>query len=289
MDFQDILKEYRIPYHTEGHEHCRVGWLQIDCPFCGKDSERFHMGYSLEYKYANCWRCGQHNLISVLCELLGIPSGKAKELIKDIDTQRIKRQRIRGKLEYPVGTGRLIRPHLRYLRKRGFSPKEIKRLWDVQGIAVSPTHAWRLLIPVYFHGAPVSWTTRSISSNPETQRYLHARPQQETMNRTEVLYGEDYCRGAVIICEGPFDVWKIGPGAVALLGLNYSSKQIERMIRYPIRAVCFDNEKAAQHKAEELVDLLSLYPGKTYNIQLDSQDAGSATTKEIKQIRKLLK
>lgn len=290
MEILDILDEYRIPYLTEGNKHCRVGWIQLDCPFCGKDSNKFHLGYSLSGGYANCWKCGPHSLPSILVEYLGISFDKAKKLTKDLDTKAIKKEvRKKGKLILPRNIGDLQKAHIKYLKGRGFDNiEELKQLWKIQGIGIGTKLQWRIFIPIFYKNEMASWTTRSISDNVEA-RYIHASSEEEVYERNEILYGQDYARHSVILCEGPTDVWKIGPGAVASLGLSYSQKQIVKLIQYPIRAVCFDNEPVAQRRAEALVDLLSIYPGETYNIQLDSKDPGSATEKEIKRIRRLLR
>jgi len=64
------------------------------------------------------------------------------------------------------------------------------------------------------------------------------------------------------------------------------SEQVERIAKYPVRAVCYDNEPDAQQRARELADRLSVLPGDTYNITLDSKDPGEATRKEIERIRR---
>jgi hypothetical protein len=53
--------------------------------------------------------------------------------------------------------------------------------------------------------------------------------------------------------------------------------------------VCFDNQAVAQRKARALCDELSAFGGETLNVILDAKDAGSATDKEIRKLRRLLK
>ena len=74
MEFSEILTEYNIPIAPEKHHHAREGWIQFDCPFCGKDSQGWHMGYSLENNFANCWRCGNHGLVTVSYTHLTLPT-----------------------------------------------------------------------------------------------------------------------------------------------------------------------------------------------------------------------
>ena len=286
-NFTDILDEYGVSYITEGNSHCRDGWVQFDCPFCGRDSAKFHMGFSVDFHYTNCWQCGKHSVVSVLIEVTDLTAKKIVAILRDLPRSQTIKEKVTGTLQLPDGVAPLKYAHKRYLESRGYVWKSIQNMWRIQGIGLSATHPWRIFIPVYFKNEMVSWTTRSISPTNK-QRYLNASVKQESMDRTSLLYGEDYCRHAIVICEGALDAWRIGAGATALLGLNVSAKQIERILKYPMRIVCFDNQNEAQRRAKKLTDVLSLYDGETYNVQLDSKDAGCATKKEIRQIRKLL-
>jgi hypothetical protein len=105
--------------------------------------------------------------------------------------------------------------------------------------------------------------------------------------RNRLLYGWDYVRQGVIVVEGPTDVWRVGPGAVGTLGLSVSATQIALLSKVPTRVICFDTEPQAQRRASALADALSVMPGTTYKVELDSADPGKATRKEIRRLRKL--
>ena len=284
-EITDILQEHNVRYQTEGHHHCRPGWLQIDCPFCGRNSHRWHMGFNLSGKYFNCWRCGHHSAIKVVAELTGESFRSAAQLLGDVSSLKHEK-RTRGKLKLPGGIGEMKAAHLRYLKGRNFNPKKIARLWGVKGISIHSRLSWRLFVPIHFQGETVSWTTRSISDST-SPRYIGASEKEESMAKGDLLYGEDYCRHAVIVHEGITDVWRTGPGAVATTGIGYSRKQVLKLSKYPVRAICFDSEPVAQERAEALADELSIFPGDTYTITLDAKDAGSASDREIHELRKL--
>ena len=284
MKFAEILTEHNITFLTEGHHHCRSGWLQFDCPFCGKDSQKWHMGYSLEHNYLNCWRCGSHGVFDVLKVLTGLSITRIYQIF-DLPEYIFKQTKTAGKLAIPKGVENLSPIHKKYLINRRYDPKQLQRLWSVQGIGIAHRLSWRIFIPIFYHGMIVSWTTRSIV-NQTYSRYISASPEEESIPHRHLLYGEDYARHAIIITEGPFDVWKIGPGAVATFGTMVSQTQINSMIKYPVRAVCFDNDLAGQQKAKKMCDILSTFPGDTFNIILDKKDAGESDEKEIAQIRR---
>lgn len=287
MTIVEILSKNNVPYRQpEDHKNVRYGWIGVNCPFCGRANDAFHMGFHLTKRISSCWQCGYHPAWKTLAKLLGIRYTEARDLL-DVDPgweQEDRRKHRRGELALPDGLGPLLPVHLRYLQSRGFDPEELERLWGIQGIGFAARLAWRIWIPVHLHGTVVSWTTRSLAS--EGTRYVTAQSSQEALPMKSLLFGEDYARHAVIVCEGPFDVFRIGPGAVATMGIAYSSAQVEKISRYPVRVLCFDREAQAQKRAKKLCQALEPLPGSTYNVELDAKDPGSAGEKEVKELRK---
>lgn len=289
MKFADLLDEHHVPYETEG-KYARPGWIQFQCPFClgGSDPNKPYAGYNIAYNYVNCWRCGNHPVGKTVQLLTGLDWREVKSLIKNIevDYKALDLVPKRGKLVLPDGLGPLLPVHRKYLRSRGFDSYELERLWKIQGIGLTSHLSWRIFIPIDHLGQTVSWTTRKAGDSGS--RYISARPDQEVINHKEILYGADYCRHVVIIHEGPTDVWRTGPGAVAILGTGFKPAQIQRLSKFLVRYVCLDSQPEAQARAKRLCDLLCAFPGKTHNVILDADDPGSAKPKEVRQLRRLL-
>lgn len=280
---EEILARLKIPFLREsGHHHCRPGWLQLDCPFCG-GLDKFHLGYNLQSGYWHCWKCGGLPGFKTLYALGATPeevdSLKGRSLVPAPATRH------RGRLEEPKHRGPLLAAHNRYLRGRGLVPATIAQVWQVEGIGIAPRLGWRLYIPIHLRGERVSWTTRSIGKTPF--RYVSASAQEESVNHKHVVYGLDLCSHSVVIVEGPVDAWAIGPGAGALFGTAYSVSQVEALARIPLRFVCFD--RGAQSHAKKIANELSCFAGRTEIIQLDADDPGSASTKELEKLRRAAK
>lgn len=287
MTIKDLLDDLKVEYAEAGsHKHARPGWIQIRyCPFCGSDN--FHLGWNLSLSYANCWKCGGHSGLKTL-EKLGAARESTKNLLGALDTRDYDgRERKRISLVEPKGRGPLWSSHRRYLRERGFDPEEIVKTWEVEGIGIAGRLAWRLYIPINHLGARVSWTTRAIGTQP--QRYLSASAEEEAMNHKELVYGMDYCHHSIVVVEGPLDAWAVGPGAGALFGTAFTSAQVKLLSQIPYRFICFDSSHEAQSRGSELANQLSVFPGETQIIQLDAEDPGSASKKELKLLRKVAK
>lgn len=288
MKITDLLHQLKIPYRRAGESHhiSSQGWLGIDCPRCSRGSGKFKLGYNLRFGYLSCWTCGHLPLASTLSDLGNTSSRDIAELLAGVEREKIADLPTTGKLSIPVGVGPLLPIHQNYLKRRGFDPEEVEKVWGVKGIGQTVRYAWRLFIPAHYRGKVVSWTTRTVGDHPV--RYLASPPEDEDLPLKELLYGEDHVRNGVIACEGPVDAWRIGPGAVALCGVGWTQGQVTRLLRHSTRVICFDNEPAAQRRARKLLSLLKAGSGRTLLVQLDSPDPGSASSREIALLRKYL-
>jgi len=285
MKFTDLLDQYNISYMTEGHHHCRQGWVQLNCPFCANpSSDKWHLGYHLQYGYCNCWVCGPHYIGHVVSELFGITIHEAKCVLEGVERVSFKQIKVTGKLKLPTGLSSLRTIHRKYLKKRGFNPKELRQFWALQGTGKQSDYPWRIFIPIIYQGKTVSWTSRTIGNGDP--KYITASKENESLFHKTLLYGEDFCRHVIIVVEGPVDVWRIGPGAAGSFGVRLSSEQIEKVSKYPVRVICFDNEKEAQKQASILCSTLSLFPGETYNVVVDEDDPGSMSVANVNKLRK---
>jgi hypothetical protein len=290
MNFKELLSQIDVETAPDSHHHSTPGWIQFDCPYCGTGTKKFHMGYSINGHFVNCWRCGRHGIVETLQALTSRSPSECYALIQQVDRGKWRpEEKLTGtKLVFPKGIYQLKKIHREYLKSRNFNPKEIVNLYEVQGITrTTERTSLSLFIPVFFHSQIVSWTTRTITEG-SWSRYNSAKPDEELTRHKNLLYNEDTARHAIVITEGPIDVWRFGPGAVATFGTNVTMAQINKMTKYPIRAICFDNDRQSQKTAKRLYDMLSEQKGETYNIELDSKDLGCAKPKEIKRIKKLL-
>ena len=282
MTFEDLFKEYSIEYRHYGeHHHAVRGWIQTDCPDCSPQSGSFRLGWNVTRRYANCWVCGPKRTGDTLAALLNVEprvAARYAKLLRSEDDRHpeVRAMDARGTLSLPAGLGPLRETHRMYLRKRHFNPSKLVREWGLEGFGLAGRYSWRIFIPIYNKkGEMVSWTTRSLVAKDKS-KYMAAPAGMEKVSHKHLLYGEHKVQGhAVVVVEGPPDVWAIGPGAVALTGLNVSENQVYKIAQYPIRVVCLDNEDAAQRRADALCEQLAPYPGQTVRVRLEcAKDPG---------------
>lgn len=285
-----VLEDLGVKFLRSGHHHCRPGWVQTDCPFCGKGSGKYHMGWNLSRLQTHCWRCGSKFPDQTLSALTGRSQKECRDILKMVDRGgSFEKKKASSVLKLPEGLGPLLPAHRKYLsQQRGLDPDVMEKVWGFKGLGLVAKMAWRVWIPVHYKGEVVSWTTRSISPASPIP-YLSASPEEEVIPHKTILYGIDKVRHSVIVTEGPLDAVKVGPGAVATFGLAFLASQVEALSRIPYRIICFDSERKAQVKANELAEMLSVFPGTTHVVQLDADDPGSASKKEVRLLRKFAK
>jgi hypothetical protein len=287
MTIQEILRDHGVEFASAGeHHHARPNWLALrSCPFCS--SQNYHLGWNLSKGFFNCWKCRGHRTVVTLIRL-GVPYPVAVAFSKDKDLLPGEVPTKRIKLVEPPGRGPLLKIHRDYLRGRGFDPEALVKTWELEGIGRGSRLAWRIYIPIHRKERRVSWTTRAVGERIK-DRYISAGPEEESMNHKDTLYGLDFCRHAAIVVEGPADAWNIGPGAVATFGTSYSDAQVLLLSKIPYRWICFDSSVSAQKTAELLASELAPFPGETRIVQLNAEDPGMASRKEVGILRKMTK
>lgn len=301
MDIIRFYEDYHIDYKTEGHHHCRPGWVNIECPFCA-GNPGYHLGFPLDGNIFVCWRCGTHSKIETISELANVSNKQAFNIIKQYTGKDYTISNIKPLVNlnkkrflFPNNTKPLIGVHKKYLRNRGFDPDFIQNHWEVLGtgplsIMDKIDYKWRLVIPITWQGRVVSFQTRDITKRHPV-KYISCPKNREIVPHKHILYGNEknWEIFRVGICvEGVTDVWKLGDFAFALFGIKYTKEQM-RLIAKKFDKVCilFDDDPQAQKQAQILKAQLELR-GLDIFIQKIDNDPGSLSpaqaTKLIKSI-----
>lgn len=298
MKIFDLYNDYHINHKTEGHKHCRPGWVNTSCPFC-TGNPGYHLGYSLEDNYFRCWRCGWHSKPDTIAALLGISKTAAIEIIKEYGGRSRKLPNAKPNLQkkpfkFPSQTGPLEDRHMKYLKDRGFDPIELIHTWGLFGTGpVSKLdkihYKNRILIPIYWNNKVVSFQTRSITSKTEI-KYKACPKDREIIHHKHIIYKHPAYDGTTGICvEGVADVWKLGIEAFATFGVEYKNEQLLLMAKlYRNIAVIFDNDPAGIKNSKKLVADLHMLGVEAFRVDVKT-DPGSMTKKEVKKLKHMLR
>ena len=280
MDVLQIYIDYGIDYATEGHRHCRDGWVNTPCPFCS-GNPGLHLSWNIEDEFFLCWRCGYHPPVKTLSTLLTLPTKETLALIKNYGVVRSYVKKIPvGKKEFilPFGVTKMRPRHRHYLKERFFSPDKVEKLWGVKGTGPLSylqdgkkeyDYRFRLFIPIHWNSEFVSFDTRDITNRSDS-KYKACPVNREIKERKRILYGNQEAWGDTGICvEGPTDVWRLGESAFATSGISYTPEQVREMAKiFKKIAVVFDDESQAVKQARKLVKDLQFRNVDAYQVKI---------------------
>jgi hypothetical protein len=296
----DILRFYRdfsIDHLTEGHKHCRDGWVNTPCPFC-EGNEGYHLGWEIEDEYYMCWRCGWHPPLLTLSKVANMPIFQLKELLPAYGINRsVVQRRAKGKKTFklPSGIVPLTKPHKKYLRNRKFDPFMLEEVWGVKSTTPLSKldvydYRFRVLIPFMWNGQIVSFDTRDVTDK-QKDKYKACPKERELIEHKKILYGNQEAWGSTGLCvEGPTDTWRLGERAFGTSGIKYTHEQVKVIATTFKRVpVIFDDEPQAQIQAKKLVADLKFRGVDSFNVKIKG-DPGSLSQKEANElVKKLLK
>lgn len=289
MNIIQLYKDFNVPFATEGHKHCREGWVNTTCPFC-TGNPGMHLGYNMADNYYVCWRCGWKATHKALALLIHVSEKEAKEIarkyggkshVKSTVTVKVGQKKFR----LPPSTAPMNDRHKRYLTKRKFDPEVIEKIWDVQGTGpislmdgISFSH--RLVIPIYWENRIVSFQTRDITAK-HSLRYITCPEQREIVKHKHIFYQaiptKDY--DACICVEGVTDAWRFGYGAIATFGIKYTKYQVREISkRFKKVFVVFDDDPQAIKQSEKLTAELILRGVDAYSIKIQGDPGDMAQT-----------
>jgi len=289
MNIIQLYKDFNVPFATEGHKHCREGWVNTTCPFC-TGNPGMHLGYNMADNYYVCWRCGWKATHKALALLIYVSEKEAKEIarkyggkshVKSTVTVKVGQKKFR----LPPSTAPMNDRHKRYLTKRKFDPEVIEKIWDVQGTGpislmdgISFSH--RLVIPIYWENRIVSFQTRDITAK-HSLRYITCPEQREIIKHKHIFYQAIPTKDsdACICVEGVTDAWRFGYGAIATFGIKYTKYQVREISkRFKKVFVVFDDDPQAIKQSEKLTAELILRGVDAYSIKIQGDPGDMAQT-----------
>lgn len=283
-----FLEENNIPNWSKGN-NVSEGWYNIQCIFCDDTSN--HLGINPSGGY-HCWKCGARGSFYFLIKnLLKTTIEKARDIsIKYANPQFIETEEpipIKNDFELPKAN-EWTDAHLYYLTSRGFSLDIIDK-YKLYPTIYTKGWEYRIIAPIIYKGQIVSYTGRSII--PNQIKYKTCHNNDGIIPAKHLLYNIDTVYDKCLIVEGVTDVWKMGDGVIATLGIEYTTEQLlllkEKKLDYAY--IMYDGEPLAIKKAYQLANELSLFIPNVEVLELDSNDPGSLPPDEITSIRKDLR
>lgn len=298
MQIEQLYQDYSVDYRTEGHKHCRPGWVNTECPWC-EGNPGYHLGFNIQSNHYVCWRCGFHPVFPTLMKLLKTNAKETKQILQTYnlllpDYRDVPTEIQKVEHRFPSGVMPLQKNHKKYLEDRGFDPDYLEREWNLLGtgpIALLDNidYRFRIMIPYFWDYVQVSFDSRDITGN-HSAKYLACPKNRELIEHKHILYGKQSKWGRTgIIVEGPTDVFRFGPSSAATSGIKYTPKQVRLIAKtFSRTAICFDGgESQAINQANLLVGELKFRGVDAFRVDIEG-DPGSMKQSEADYLVKQL-
>jgi len=256
MDYERLFADYGIPTA----KRTKIG-INVHCPFCPAGAS-MNLGFKSGTMQNFCFKCGRgHSTAYALSLILGIPRRELEAILEDYRDYVPLRRKLNDreprkpkKIELPGF--KLSGAEKDYLLERRFSPRKLAEKYGIQGGGYGE---WknRIVIPIYFRGKLVSWTSRTIL--PDRQpRYKNLANELSIIDPKRTLFNIDNCRSEhVALLEGPFDVMRFGDDGICGFGITLTRAQVMLLSdRFKKVYVLFDAGRVARKKAWEYGMLL---------------------------------
>ena len=292
FDVRAYLQFLGVQFWESGSPNVGHGWIGTKCLYCHDDHN--HLGIHLSYKNFSCWKCGATgSLLTLVQDLEDVGYGVALNRIDEFQSlvpiepeARTRKSSPGPDLLPPDWMEELTGNQRSYLRGRGFNPDALVDTWGLLGGPITGSWRYRIIIPVHLRGQVVTWIGLDTSGTKKA-KYKAAPVEQSYVPVGELLYGSDHVEDVVVVMEGPADVWRMGRGAVALLGMGVTVDKVVPLLHLnaDYYFVMFDAEPLAQERAKQLAAGLAHRGCNAEIVKLDSGDPADLSNDEAISIR----
>ncbi|KKM90229.1 hypothetical protein LCGC14_1240790 [marine sediment metagenome] len=291
------LESQGIPCHTEG-KNVTQGWVNIQCIYPGCDDNSNHLGTNLSTGLHTCWKCkkkgGPEQLIMGVqhcgygeAQTIAAKFGGAVVPIRERNVRHVA-----GSFMLPkAATEEFPPPHFRYLVGRGYDPVAIQEQYRILSCHTIGKYRLRLIIPIFINDVLVNFIARDVTGLAE-KKYLMAPNDEALLPGEMVLYNIDRAVRSVAIVEGVFDVWRIGDGAVGLLGTELSEEKLRLLPEKGVERAFIIYDEDAHNRGIEVASKVSKLVPYTENIWLPRDDPDkyfAENPNELTELRFLLR
>jgi len=297
MDVKGMLDEIGLEYKENG-KNVGANDINISCPIC---DSYMHLGINIRSGAINCWVCQFESepRYPSLQKVLMRSSGETWQVIKSLmeehgweQNDKFKEDQDDGlsdRCVLPIGSYRLYGQDkqtreaaraLEYLKKRGFSEKTARE-YDLH-ITEGLYYSRRIIIPIYFGGKLVCYTSRSYITGDS--RYKNAPLFKSTMRVKDLLYNYDKVKGHkhAYLLEGCTDVWVMGDDSMGVFKSSLSPKQRNLIIMLGLSSLTIIYDPLATARAYSAAEELSPFIRSIKVVRLDgTKDVGARSRNEV--------
>ncbi len=293
FDAKQFCLDYDIQWYPPGFKNVGKDFIGIKCPMCPDPSS--HGGFHIKKSYYSCHRCGGHWMLKIVSILAKVSIDQAKKIIKKYSSDKAQSPESKiykyiEKVIFPPDTGPLTERARQYLIGRNFDPDYLVHEWGILSTGNIGDYKFSILAPIYLNEKLISYQCRDITGN-WTIPYKGCPIEESVLHLKYTLYGFDKAikNKKCIVVEGLMDNWRLGPGAVATLGIGFTMPQARMLAKYfDDIFIMYDPEEEAQEKADKLFWILRGFNKNVEILECPAPDPGELTDQEAREIIKEL-
>ena len=257
IDWKSLFTDLNVPYWDEG-KNCSPGRINIQCPFCSDHSN--HGSFGIAKGDYQCWRCKGGHPVKAVSLAAHIPMDTARQLIqkysKGLNPFLQAEQTHKSNVKSITLPGEPLKEcHRRYLSEvRKFDPEELEFYHGILGTTdigywQGIDFRFRVIIPVYdVWGNLCTFQGRDYTGMQDL-RYKCCPVDKAVVHHKHLLYGAELARNKdrIVVVEGVFDQWRMGPGSVATFGTSLTREQVNLISMWKEVVFLFDPEPEARN------------------------------------------
>lgn len=286
FDVIRYLESRNIPHKDSGDNVSR-GWTSINCLFCIDHAN--HLGINLKSKAYNCYKCGETgSVFKLIQEIDGCSFKETLKIIKEFNSGGNyipKEKQYQSKIKFPDNILKEFpKTYKDFLISRRYDPDIVIKKYNLMATGFIGDFNHRIIIPVTMNGRILSYVGRDITGKANIP-YKNSPDYKSIKDPKYCLYNIDsVIQNKAIIVEGIFDSWRIGEGAVATFGTQYTHEQLLYLKNLKQVFVLYDAD--AKSKAERLAYDISTIVNEVKLILLSEGDPDDLTENDVRALRK---
>ena len=283
FDLLRYLEDRGIDY-TESGKNVSSGWIGTNCLFCDDPSN--HLGINTQSKTYSCFICGaKGNLPKLIQEIEQCGSKKAYQIIDQFQDKTLQyldqpERKSGSRVDLPKGcTKELPGIFQNYFQERGFDAEKLIQKYDLYCCYITSDQKfkYRIIAPVYQENELVTYVGRDVTHSAKN-KYQNCPSEKCIKNIKDCLYNIDSVHKKAIVVEGIFDVWRLGDGAVATFGTQFTKQQISLLAGLDEVFILFDSDAVSM--SHRLAGELSGIVKHVEVIELEQGDPAELTEQE---------
>lgn len=230
------------------------GWWSLNCPFCDDGKDNMKLAVHLDFQYVKCWVCDYRNrFLDFVMDMEACSYFEAKQKVRSCEVSAVSFDKIKDAassvrevsgLTLPTGynsildgDGSLGDRARTYLKKRGFSLKELDRMGVGYCNEINDnedeSYFGYIIIPFKTDGRLVYYIGRDYIGN--FLRYKNPSKEVVGVGKGDMFFNEDALNiyGRVFMLEGWSDAMTMGRDAVSTQGWSLSKRQKFKILYSP--------------------------------------------------------